>query len=57
VRIPGDRRRSPWYVLLVFPVYGAVNTVLRTLALPVWLWLRFVTGTMRPRRGPKDRIE
>jgi cellulose synthase/poly-beta-1,6-N-acetylglucosamine synthase-like glycosyltransferase len=56
VRIPGDRRRSPLYVLLVFPIYGALNTVLRTLALLVWLWFRFVTGTMRPRRGPKDRI-
>jgi cellulose synthase/poly-beta-1,6-N-acetylglucosamine synthase-like glycosyltransferase len=57
VRIPGDRRRSPLVVLLVYPLYGAANTVLRTLALFTWLWMRFVTGAMRPRRGPKDRIE
>jgi len=57
VRIPGSRRRSPVPVLLVYPLYGALNTVLRTLALPVWLWFRFVTGSMRPRRGPEDRIE
>jgi hypothetical protein len=56
VRIPGDRRRAPVAVLLFYPVYGAINTALRTLALPIWLWYRFVTGSMRPRRGPKDRI-
>jgi cellulose synthase/poly-beta-1,6-N-acetylglucosamine synthase-like glycosyltransferase len=56
VRSPGSRRRAPIVVLLLYPVYGAVNTVLRTLALPLWLWYRFVTGTMRPRSGPKDRI-
>lgn len=56
VRIPGSRRRASPLVLLVYPVYGAVNTILRTLAWPVWFWYRFVTGRMRPRRGPKDRI-
>ena len=43
-------------VLLVYPLYGALNTVLRTAAVFVWFWFRFVTGSMRPRRGPKDRI-
>ncbi len=57
VRLPGSSRRAPLPVLFLYPLYGAVNTVLRTLALAVWFWLRFVTGTMRPRRGPKDRIE
>ncbi len=56
VRVPGDRRRSALHVLLVYPLYGAINTILRTLALPAWLWMRFATGTMRPRRGPADRI-
>ncbi len=56
VRVPGDRRRSALHVLLVYPLYGATNTILRTLALPAWLWMRFATGTMRPRRGPADRI-
>ncbi|MBI1798417.1 MAG: hypothetical protein HYR73_01885, partial [Candidatus Eisenbacteria bacterium] len=53
---PGGRRRAPIAVLLFYPVYGAINTVLRTLAVLVWFWHRFVTGTMRPRRGPGDRI-
>ncbi|HKQ56445.1 MAG TPA: glycosyltransferase family 2 protein [Candidatus Eisenbacteria bacterium] len=57
VRIPGDRRRTPLSVLLMYPIYGAINTVLRTLSLFTWFWYRFVTGSMRPRRGPKDRIE
>ena len=56
VRTPGSGRRAPLRVLLLYPIYGAVNTLLRTLALPVWLWSRFVTGSMRPRRGPQDRI-
>jgi cellulose synthase/poly-beta-1,6-N-acetylglucosamine synthase-like glycosyltransferase len=56
VRLPGTRRRSSIVVLLIYPVYGALNTLLRTLALPVWFWLRYVTGAMRPRRGPEDRI-
>jgi hypothetical protein len=43
-------------VLLVYPVYGAVNTLLRTGSLLSWAWMRYVSGTMRPRRGPKDRI-
>jgi hypothetical protein len=29
---------------------------MRVMSLFVWAWLRFVTGDMRPRRGPKDRI-
>jgi hypothetical protein len=57
VRVPGDSRRSPIGVLLFYPIYGAINTVLRTLSVLVWFWFRFVTRTMRPRRGPKDRIE
>jgi cellulose synthase/poly-beta-1,6-N-acetylglucosamine synthase-like glycosyltransferase len=57
VRVPGEgQRRAPIGVLLLFPVYGAVNTLMRTASLFVWAWFRFVTGDMRPRRGPKDRI-
>jgi cellulose synthase/poly-beta-1,6-N-acetylglucosamine synthase-like glycosyltransferase len=56
VRVPGDKRRAPLLVLLVYPIYGAVNTVLRTASLATWFWFRYVTGTMRPRRGEKDRI-
>jgi cellulose synthase/poly-beta-1,6-N-acetylglucosamine synthase-like glycosyltransferase len=57
VRVPGEpESRSPIAVLLVYPLYGALNTLLRAAALPVWFWLRYVTGSMRPRRGPKDRI-
>jgi cellulose synthase/poly-beta-1,6-N-acetylglucosamine synthase-like glycosyltransferase len=56
VRVPGNQRRAPWIVLLVYPLYGAINTVLRTGALLAWVWFRYVSGTMRPRRGPKDRI-
>ncbi len=56
VRLPGTRQRSSLAVLLAYPVYGGLNTLLRTLALPAWFWLRYVTGSMRPRRGPKDRI-
>lgn len=56
IRQPGARRRAPIGVLLFYPLYGALNTILRTLALPVWAWFRFVTGSMRPKRGPKDRM-
>ncbi len=56
IRSPGTRRRAPLTVLLLYPVYGALNTVLRTAAALTWAWSRWVTGTMRPRRGPKDRI-
>jgi cellulose synthase/poly-beta-1,6-N-acetylglucosamine synthase-like glycosyltransferase len=56
VRIPEDRRRAPVMVLLLYPIYGVVNTVLRTASIATWFWFRYVTGTMRPRRGPKDRI-
>jgi cellulose synthase/poly-beta-1,6-N-acetylglucosamine synthase-like glycosyltransferase len=57
VRVPGDPRRTPLPVLLLYPLYGAVNTLLRTASLATWFWFRYVTGSMRPRRGPKDRIE
>ena len=56
VRVPGSRRRAPLLVLLFYPLYGALNTVLRVLAIFSWFWFRFITGSMRPRRGPKDRI-
>jgi cellulose synthase/poly-beta-1,6-N-acetylglucosamine synthase-like glycosyltransferase len=56
VRIPGETGRAPFLVLLLYPIYGAINTLLRTLSLGTWLWMRFVTGEMRPRRGPRDRI-
>ena len=56
VRLPGGRRRAPLSVLLFYPVYGAVNTVLRTVSLLSWAWMRYVSRSMRPRRGPKDRI-
>jgi cellulose synthase/poly-beta-1,6-N-acetylglucosamine synthase-like glycosyltransferase len=57
VRLRGTRRRAPVTVLLAYPLYGAVNTVLRAAALPAWAWMRYVTRTMRPRRGPLDRVE
>lgn len=56
IRQPGTRRRAPFGVLLLYPIYGAVNTVLRTMSLLTWFWYRFVTGAMRPRRGPRDRV-
>ena len=56
VRLPGSGKRAPLLVLLFYPIYGAINTVLRTAAAFVWFWFRFVSGSMRPRRGPKDRI-
>jgi hypothetical protein len=56
VRVPGDRRRTPLGVLLLYPIYGAGNTILRTGSLATWFWFRYVTGSMRPRSGPKDRI-
>jgi cellulose synthase/poly-beta-1,6-N-acetylglucosamine synthase-like glycosyltransferase len=56
IRTPGTGKRAPLAVLLAYPVYGAVNTILRTLAVVTWFWYRYVTRTMRPRRGPKDRI-
>jgi len=58
VRVPGEsRKRAPFLVWLLYPIYGALNTLVRSVALFVWLWFRFVTGSMRPRRGAKDRIE
>lgn len=56
IRIPGARGRTPLPVLLLYPIYGALNTVLRTASLVTWFWFRYVTGSMRPRTGPKDRI-
>ncbi len=56
VTVPGERRRASLGVLLFYPIYGAINTVLRALAVVSWFWMRYVTGTMRPRRGPKDRL-
>jgi hypothetical protein len=56
IRLPGSGRRAPVGVLLAYPLYGAVNTVLRALALLSWFWMRWVTRTMCPRRGPEDRI-
>jgi len=56
VRSRGAARRAPFAVLLAFPIYGALNTILRALALPAWAWMRYVTGSMRPRRGPLDRV-
>src|SRR5262249_16309824 len=56
VRIPGSRARAPVSVLLVYPIYGPLNTVLRTLSLAVWLYLRFATGVMRPKRNAADRV-
>lgn len=56
VRVPGSRSRAPVLVLLLYPIYGALNTVLRTLSVLVWFYLRYVTGEMRPRRGVQDRV-
>lgn len=56
IREPGTNRRAPIGVLLFYPVYGAVNTILRTAAIFTWFWLRYVNKTMKPRRGPQDRI-
>jgi cellulose synthase/poly-beta-1,6-N-acetylglucosamine synthase-like glycosyltransferase len=56
IRVPGSRTRAPLSVLLFYPVYGAINTLMRTLAVVTWFWYRYIRRTMRPRRGPKDRI-
>src|SRR5262249_10493662 len=56
VRVPGSRRHAPLSVLFAYPIYGALNTVLRTASLPVWVYLRFVSGAMRPRRSALDRV-
>ena len=56
VRVPGSRSRAPVLVLLFYPLYGALNTVLRTLSVLVWFYLRFVTGAMKPRRTAVDRV-
>ena len=46
VRTPGSRARAPLSVLLLYALYGAVNTLLRTVSLLTWFWLRFATGAM-----------
>lgn len=56
IRVPGSGRRAPLGVLVLYPLYGALNTVLRAASFFTWFWFRFVTGSMRPRRGPQDRI-
>jgi cellulose synthase/poly-beta-1,6-N-acetylglucosamine synthase-like glycosyltransferase len=56
VRIPGSRRRAPLLVLFFYPIYGAINSVLRSSSLFVWFYLRYVSGRMRPRRGIADRV-
>ncbi len=43
--------------LLVYPIYGFYNTLLRFLSIFIWLWGRFVSKTMRPKGRPDDRIE
>lgn len=56
IRAPGARRRAPLGVLLFYPLYGALNTILRTFAVLTWFWLRYVKSDMKPRRGPVDRV-
>jgi len=56
VRIPGTRKHAPLHVLLLFPIYGAFNTILRTVCILVWFWLRYVSRVMRPRRTVRDRV-
>ena len=43
-----------WAVLLLYPLFGLTNAVLRIVSWFVWLWKRFVTGEMR-RKSVKDR--
>ena len=43
-------------MLLFYPLYGALNTILRTFAVLTWFWLRYVKSDMKPRRGPVDRV-
>jgi len=45
---------KPLLVLLLYPLFGFVNAVLRVIAWFVWVWKRFVTGEMR-RKTEKDR--
>ncbi|MFN8586335.1 MAG: glycosyltransferase [Candidatus Eisenbacteria bacterium] len=56
IRQPGSRRRAAIGVLLFYPLYGALNTIMRTGALFTWFWLRHVKTDMRPRRGAADRV-
>jgi hypothetical protein len=43
-------------VLLFYPLYGGLNTLMRTASLFVWLYMRFISGVMRPRRDERDRV-
>jgi hypothetical protein len=43
-----------WAVLLLYPVFGLSNAVLRIVAWFVWFWKRLVTGEMR-RKSERDR--
>lgn len=56
IHLPATRKRAPIAVLLFYPIYGAMNTILRTLAIFSWAWMRYMTKSMRPKRGPSDRV-
>jgi len=43
-----------WLVLVLYPLFGLGNAVMRVLAWFVWLYKRFVTGEMR-RKTERDR--
>ena len=57
VRVPREHGRASILVWLTYPIYGAINTCLRFIALFTWIWMRYVTKTMRPRKNEKDRVE
>jgi cellulose synthase/poly-beta-1,6-N-acetylglucosamine synthase-like glycosyltransferase len=57
VRVPYSSKRAPLGVLLFYPIYGGINTLLRMFSALTWFWMRYVTREMKPRRGPGDRIE
>ena len=56
VRVPGSRRRAPIGVLFAYPIYGAISTVLRATSFFVWIYLRYISHAMRPRRDERDRV-
>jgi hypothetical protein len=43
-----------YLVLLLYPLFGLSNAVMRVLSFVVWAYKRFVTGEMR-RKTEKDR--
>jgi glycosyltransferase involved in cell wall biosynthesis len=43
-----------YLVLLIYPIFGLSNVVMRVLAFAVWVYKRFITGEMR-RKSEKDR--